>query len=87
MGRNSSYLAGLSISFHGSKKKFNQWVKKKLLKFFLSSTKIKEAINFLNFFFFSLPEIDLVLKGLIHHDPNLPEWTDVITRNCPSDHK
>ena len=36
LGRNSSYLAGFSIYFHGSVKKFNQLAKKNCLKFFSS---------------------------------------------------
>ena len=50
LGRNSSYLAGFSISsffFHGSMKKFNQLAKKKLLKNFPSTIKTKVAIKFL----------------------------------------
>ena len=36
LGRNSSYVAGFSIYFHGSMRKFNQLAKKKkdYLKFF-----------------------------------------------------
>ena len=51
VGRNSSYLAGFSIFFHGSMKKFNQLSKKKLLKIF-SSIKTKVAIKLRTFFFF-----------------------------------
>ena len=53
LGRNSSSLAGFSIFFHGSMKKFNQLAKKKLLKIFLSNIKTKLAIKFpkKNFFF------------------------------------
>ena len=34
LGRNSSYIAGFSIPFHCSAKKFNQLAKKNYLKFF-----------------------------------------------------
>ena len=68
LGRYSSYLAGFSILFHGSMKKFNQLAKKNYLKFF-SSIKTEVAINF---FFWGgnfpppppSPKIGLALKGL-----------------------
>ena len=56
LGRNSSYLAGVSIFFfHGSMKKFIRLAKKKLLEIFLSSIKTKVTIKFPTklFFFFS----------------------------------
>ena len=63
LGRNSLFLAGFSIFFHGSMKKFNQLAEKKLLKIFLSSIKTTVAIKFPKKIFLSA-KIQMALKEL-----------------------
>ena len=63
LGRNSSYLAGFSISFSWFYEKVQSLgKKKKLLKIFLSKIKVKVAIKFP--FFGGGGGIVLALKGL-----------------------